>query len=90
MNNVVGSSSVALDGGRPKCRLEECAFGNFVTDAMAAEMDVKIALINSGAIKGSFRAGFNFFFCLNILQTISQSIEVCDKVRMLCHLGSPV
>ena len=34
--------------------MEECSFGNFVTDAMAAEMGVKIALINSGAIKGSF------------------------------------
>ena len=44
----------AHGGGRPKCRIEECSFGNFVTDAMAAEMGVEMALINSGAIKGSF------------------------------------
>ena len=36
------------------CRIEECSFGNFVTDAMASEMGVDIAFINSGAIKGSF------------------------------------
>ena len=54
MDNVVGSTSVFIDGGRPKCRLEECSFGSFMTDAMASEMEVDIALVNSGAIKGSF------------------------------------
>ncbi len=57
MDTVVGHTQDFIDGGRPKCRLEECSFGNFVTDAMAAEMGVKMALINSGAIKGSFRKG---------------------------------
>ena len=50
----VGATDSYIDGGRPKCRIEECSFGNFVTDAMAAEMGVEMALINSGAIKGSF------------------------------------
>lgn len=54
MDTVVGATLAYIDGGRPKCRLEECSFGNFATDAMAEEMGVKIALINSGAIKGSF------------------------------------
>lgn len=54
MDTVVGYTKAYIDGGRPKCRLEECSFGNFVTDAMAFEMGVRIALINSGAIKGSF------------------------------------
>ena len=57
METKVGSAGVFIDGERPKCRLEECGFGNFVTDAMAAEMGVGAAIINSGAIKGSFRAG---------------------------------
>ena len=57
MNVVVGHSSEFIDGGRPKCRLEECGFGDLVTDAMAEEMDVDIAVINSGAIKGSFPKG---------------------------------
>lgn len=53
MDSVVGVTGAFIDGGRPKCRIEECSFGNFVTDAMASEMEVDIALINSGAIKGS-------------------------------------
>ncbi len=57
MNVEVGQSSVFIDGGRPRCRLEECPFGDLLTDAMAAEMDVEMAVINSGAIKGSFQAG---------------------------------
>lgn len=57
MNTLVGESLVLIDGGRPKCRLEECSFGDFVTDAMATEMGVDIALINSGGIKGSFEKG---------------------------------
>jgi 2',3'-cyclic-nucleotide 2'-phosphodiesterase (5'-nucleotidase family) len=57
MDIIVGSSSVFIDGGRPKCRLEECSFGNLVTDAMASEMGAEVAVINSGAIKGSFDKG---------------------------------
>ena len=50
----VGSTVVYIDGGRPKCRLEECSFGNFATDAMASEMGVDIAIFNSGGIKDGF------------------------------------
>ncbi len=57
MEKVVGTSSEFIDGGRPLCRLEECPFGDLVTDAMAEEMEVDIAIINSGAIKGSFPEG---------------------------------
>eukprot|EP00095_Tigriopus_kingsejongensis_P006521 maker-scaffold172_size289735-snap-gene-1.31 protein:Tk06521 transcript:maker-scaffold172_size289735-snap-gene-1.31-mRNA-1 annotation:"hypothetical protein DAPPUDRAFT_42388" len=57
MDTIVGATDVLIDGGRPKCRLEECSFGNFVTDAMASEMGVEMALINSGGIKGSFQTG---------------------------------
>ncbi len=57
MDVIVGESSEFIDGSRPKCRLEECSFGNLVTDAMAKQLGVKIAVINSGAIKGSFQKG---------------------------------
>lgn len=60
MTNVVGYTSSYIDGGRPLCRLEECSFGNFMTDAMAAEMKVDIAVGNSGSIKGSFGKGTYF------------------------------
>jgi len=54
MDTVVGSTVAYIDGGRPKCRLEECSFGNFATDAMASEMKVDIAILNSGGIKDGF------------------------------------
>ena len=57
MSKSVGVASVFIDGGRPRCRLEECPFGDLVTDAMASEMGVPMAVINSGAIKESFQKG---------------------------------
>ena len=62
MNNTVGKTLEYIDGGRPKCRLEECPFGNFITDAMADEMKVGIAVMNSGGIKGSFKKGLKIIF----------------------------
>ena len=61
MNNTVGNTLEYIDGSRPKCRLEECQFGNFIADAMAEEMKVGIAVMNSGGIKGSFNKGFFSF-----------------------------
>jgi len=58
MTNFVGFTEAFMDGGRPLCRLEECSFGNFMTDAMAAEMKVDIAVANAGCIKGSFQKGY--------------------------------
>ena len=57
MSVVVGDSLEYIDGGRPGCRLRECAYGDLATDAMAAEMGVGMAVLNSGSIKGSFNAG---------------------------------
>ncbi|XP_040573312.1 snake venom 5'-nucleotidase isoform X1 [Lepeophtheirus salmonis] len=54
MKKVVGKTLHLMDGGRPKCRLEECSFGNLLADAMRSELKVPIAVINSGGIKGSF------------------------------------
>ena len=57
MDTKLGESQSYLDGERPKIRLEECAFGSFLADAMAREMKVDIAFVNSGSIKGSFNEG---------------------------------
>ena len=57
MDTKVGLSDTFLDGERPKVRLEECSFGSFLADAMAREMKVEIAFVNSGSIKGSFEKG---------------------------------
>ena len=66
MNDSIGVALDFIDGGRPRCRLEECPFGDFLTDAMATEMKVDIAFINSGAIKGSFQKGFLFCFVISL------------------------
>ena len=57
MDTKVGYTNTFMDGGRPQIRLKECPFGSFLADAMAQEMKVKIAFVNSGSIKGSFEQG---------------------------------
>ena len=57
MDTKIGHTNTFLDGGRPQVRLRECPFGNFLADAMAQEMKVNIAFVNSGSIKGSFAKG---------------------------------
>ena len=57
MDKKLGNSRAALDGERSTCRVEECSFGNFLADAMADEMGVKIAFVNSGSIRSSFYEG---------------------------------
>ena len=69
MSVAVGESLSYIDGGRPGCRLYECAFGDLATDAMAAEMEVGMAIMNSGAIKGSFNAGKRTLDLLTLAQT---------------------
>ena len=55
VNNQIAYSEVNLYGGRPKCRLQECAFGSFMADAMASSLNSSAALLNSGSIKGSLQ-----------------------------------
>ena len=77
MNVAVGRSLAYIDGGRPGCRLYECAFGDLATDAMAAEMNVEMAILNSGAIKGSFNAGeLNTEYTISISDTNDDAKDV--------------
>ena len=68
MDTVIGSTLAFIDGSRPKCRLEECSFGNFATDAMKTEMNVEIALCNSGGIRGSLQPNGMYYIILNELK----------------------
>ena len=68
MDTVIGSTLAYIDGSRPKCRLEECSFGNFVTDAMRTEMNVEIALCNSGGIRGSLQPNGMYVYFEEILK----------------------
>ena len=78
----MGSTKAYIDGGRPKCRLEECSFGNFATDAMASEMGVDIALLNSGGIKGSFEHGKIFQMFIQPISNNYQKLAVTFQALM--------
>ena len=59
-NKVVASADGALEGDRAVCRVEECAMGNLIADAMLArvkDQGIDIAIMNSGGIRASIDAG---------------------------------
>ncbi len=57
LSEVVGNSSVLLDGERAHVRTQETNLGNLITDAMVAETGADIALTNGGGIRASIDAG---------------------------------
>ncbi|WP_299349890.1 bifunctional metallophosphatase/5'-nucleotidase [uncultured Shimia sp.] len=57
---VVASAADAIEGDRSVCRVQECAMGNLVADAMldrVADQGVTIAIANSGGLRASIDAG---------------------------------
>ncbi len=54
---VIGTSTVYLEGDRKICRLQECNLGNLLTDAMRAQTGVQVALENGGGIRASIKEG---------------------------------
>ena len=59
-NKVVAQSEGLIEGDRSVCRVQECAMGNLVADAMLArvkDQGVEIAIANSGGIRASIDAG---------------------------------
>jgi 5'-nucleotidase/UDP-sugar diphosphatase len=59
-NKVVASAAYLIDGDRAVCRVQECAMGNLVADAMLArvkDQGVQIAIANSGGLRSSIDAG---------------------------------
>jgi len=59
-NKVVASAADLIDGDRAVCRVQECAMGNLVADAMLArvkDQGVQIAIANSGGLRSSIDAG---------------------------------
>lgn len=57
MKEVVGQTSVALDGERQTVRLKESNLGNAVADSLREMTDADIALQNGGGIRASIAAG---------------------------------
>jgi 5'-nucleotidase len=59
-NKVVAAAASPIEGGRDICRIQECAMGNLVADAMlarVADQGVQIAIANSGGLRASIDAG---------------------------------
>lgn len=57
---VVASAGAAIEGDRAVCRVQECAMGNLIADAMLARVQdqgISIAIQNSGGVRASIDAG---------------------------------
>lgn len=54
---VLGNTKVELDGKRINIRTSETNFGDLLADAMKAEGEADIAIVNGGAIRESIEAG---------------------------------
>ncbi len=50
---VIGQTSVYLDGDRDVCRSMECNTGNLIADAIRFDTGVQIAIMNGGGIRAS-------------------------------------
>lgn len=60
MTNMVGETSVALDGDRDRVRRQETNLGNLIVDSMLAKAEgvkANIALITGGSIRASIPSG---------------------------------
>jgi len=59
-NKVVADTAGAIEGNREVCRVEECAMGNLIADAMLTHVKaqgISVALMNSGGIRASMDSG---------------------------------
>lgn len=59
-NQVVAESGELIEGNREVCRIQECAMGNLVADAMLDRVraqGVQVAFMNSGGIRASIDKG---------------------------------
>ncbi|MDQ7071762.1 MAG: bifunctional metallophosphatase/5'-nucleotidase [Rhodobacterales bacterium] len=57
---VVAEAAGAIEGDRSICRVQECAMGNLVADAMldrVKSQGISIAIANSGGVRSSIAAG---------------------------------
>ena len=52
LDAVIGRSTVALDGAAQRLRSGETNLGNLVADAMRAEAQADLAIVNAGGIRG--------------------------------------
>jgi len=59
-NKVVAAAADVINGDRAVCRVQECAMGNLVADAMldrVKDQGISISIANSGGLRSSIDAG---------------------------------
>ena len=59
-NEIVAEASAVIDGNREVCRVQECAMGNLVAEALldkVKDQGVTIAIMNAGGLRSSIDAG---------------------------------
>jgi 5'-nucleotidase len=54
---IGATASQFLDGDRTVCRIEECALGNLIADALRAETGAQIGLMNGGGVRADIEEG---------------------------------
>jgi hypothetical protein len=90
---VIGQSSIYLEGDRTVCRAAECNLGNLITDAMRAETGAQIAIENGGGIRASIQPGdvtlgdvLTVLPFGNLVSTFSLSGRMCaPRSKMAYH-----
>ncbi len=59
-NEIVAETAAVIEGNREVCRVQECAMGNLVAEALldrVKDQGVSIAIMNSGGLRASIDAG---------------------------------
>jgi len=59
-NEVVAETAELIEGNRDVCRVQECAMGNLVADALldrVKDQGIDLAIMNSGGLRASIDAG---------------------------------
>ncbi len=57
LDEVVGNTTIDLDGERANCRTNSCDLGSLAADAMRDETGADIAITNGGGVRSSIAAG---------------------------------
>ena len=90
---VLGETTVALSGNSLVCRVEECALGNLITDALREHSGAQIAYINGNGFFGDIDAGAITLSDLLVVHRYNDLIETFsltgeDFVAVLEHAVS--
>ena len=76
--DVIGETTVPLQGGHPFCSVTECALGNLLTDALREHTGAQIAYINGNGFFGDIAIGDISLNDLAVIHPYNDIIETFD------------